>query len=423
MQSQQALVLQVGDRLRQAREQLIGGLVRDIRAQISVLDHDAAARSLLEASITENIVAAINFIGQEIDADLLEAPTSALAYARVLAQRDVPLSALIRAYRIGHQRFLDLAFASLDDLRADEPVPVVVELVRRSAQYIDQICEQVGRTYERERDRWVASQGAVRQQWVGELLGGGPVDRAAAERALRYPLDALHVACTLWPAGRMTSFDLVTAVEEVRAHAVSVLKARAALVVPTDEHEARMWLALPASAGVRLEEFASPDGSPLHAAIGQPGVGLTGFRTSARQAAQVREICALRLGGAQHEDAGVRPPLWVRHAEVASVALMAADPAAVRDFVTAVLGDLATASARGALLRDTLRSFLSHHRSHAATAQAMSLHRNSIQYRVHQATALLPHGPRSLDDDFDVRVALLAAHWFGSAVLATGAGR
>ncbi|MER5910683.1 hypothetical protein ABT124_09310 [Streptomyces sp. NPDC001982] len=43
--------------------------------------------------------------------------------------------------------------------------------------------------------------------------------------------------------------------------------------------------------------------------------------------------------------------------------------------------------------------------------------RNSIQYRVQQATALLPHGAHSLDDDFDVRAALLAAHWLGGAVL------
>ncbi|MER7101697.1 helix-turn-helix domain-containing protein [Streptomyces humidus] len=65
------------------------------------------------------------------------------------------------------------------------------------------------------------------------------------------------------------------------------------------------------------------------------------------------------------------------------------------------------------MLRETLRTFLTHHRSHAATAEAMNLHRNSIQYRVQQATALLPGGGRSLEDDFNVRAALLAVHWLG----------
>ncbi|TGZ13701.1 hypothetical protein DV517_51840 [Streptomyces sp. S816] len=434
MEAQRALVRQVGDRVAESQEALVEGLVQDIRAQIGALDQEAAARSLLEASITENVVAAINFLRQGIEPDQLEAPTAALAYARVLAQRDVPQSALIRAYRIGHQRFLDHTFALLDDLPAADRVPVCVELVRLSGQFIDLICEQVGRTYERERDRWVASRSGVRQRWVTDLLGGGPVDRAAAARALRYPLDAVHLACTLWPAARMTTFDLVAAVDDVRAHAVSALGARAALVVPTDEYEARLWLALPgppnapaspssstsatassSASGSGSAYLGAPEGSPLHAAFGRPGTGLGGFRTSARQAARVREILGTRLGSG-----AAAAPLWVHYDQAAPVALMAGDLPAVRDFVTSTLGALAAAGAREAVLRDTLRVFLDRHRGHAATARAMSLHRNSVQYRVHRATALLPHGERDLADDFNVRAALLAVHWLGDAVLATG---
>ncbi|MEU6578424.1 helix-turn-helix domain-containing protein [Streptomyces sp. NPDC046805] len=415
MRTEQALVGQLVDRLWEAKDEVVASMVQLSLVQISALDHDAATRSLLEASITENVVSALNFIRQDFDADLLEAPSSALAYARALAQRDVPLSALIRAYRIGHARVLDFAFAQLDHLPAEHRVALVVDLVRRGGTYIDQISEQVGRAYERERERWVASQGGVRQHWVNELLGGGAIDRAAAEQALRYPLDAVHVACTLWPAGRMTSFDLVTAVDDVRAHAVAALRARAALVVPTDEHEAWLWLALPAAGADRLEDLLPPQGSPLHAAIGEPGADLAGFRTSARQAAQVKEIVATRLGGAEKGEA--HQAHWVRYADVAPVALMAKDLAAVRDFVVATLGDLAEAGRRGATLRETLRIFLTHHRSYAASAQAMNLHRNSIQYRVQQATALLPQRAHSLDDDFHVRAALLAAHWLGDAVL------
>ncbi|WP_329565615.1 PucR family transcriptional regulator [Streptomyces sp. NBC_01361] len=424
MSTEQSLAIAAVDSLWDAREELIAGLVRVTPTQIAALDHDAALRSLLEASITENIVAALNFIKQGIDPDDLEAPTAALAYARVLAQRDVPLSALIRAYRIGHSLVLDQAFARLDGLPPDDRVPLVLVLVRRSALFIDQICEQVGRAYERERERWVASRSGVRQQWVNELLGGGPVDRAAAERALRYPLDARHVALTLWPAREMTSFDLIAAVEDVRAHAMAVLRARATLVVPTDEREARLWLALPATGCGQLEELVAPEGTLLHATVGRPGADLAGFRTSARQAAQVKEILATRLDGTRTRLAGARNrdpragrPHWVHYADVAPVALMAGDLPAVHDFVAATLGELAQAGPRGATLRETLRTFLTHHRSYAAAAQAMNLHRNSVQYRVQQATALLPDGAHSLDDDFHVRAALLAAHWLGSAVL------
>lgn len=96
---------------------------------------------------------------------------------------------------------------------------------------------------------------------------------------------------------------------------------------------------------------------------------------------------------------------------------MAGDLPAVRDFVAATPGELAQARLRGATPRETLRTFLTHHRSCAAAAQAMNPHRDSVQYRVQQASALLPHGARSLGDDFDVRAALLASHWLGSALL------
>ena len=44
------------------------------------------------------------------------------------------------------------------------------------------------------------------------------------------------------------------------------------------------------------------------------------------------------------------------------------------------------------MLRETLQIFLACHRSHAATAESMRLHRNSILYRIRQATELLPAG-------------------------------
>lgn len=417
MPTEKPSVAEVTDRLAKVRDELVAGLMRVTRAQISALDHDAALRSLLEASITENVVSALHFIGHGLDVDDLEAPTSALAYARVLAQRDVPLSALIRAYRIGHSLVLDRAFEELADLPPEDRLPLVLLFVRRSAEFIDHICEQVGRAYERERERWVASRGGVRQQWVNELLAGGPVDRAAAEQALRYPLDGPHLACTLWPAADMSSFDLFAAVEDARASAMAAFRARAALVVPTDEREARLWLALPTSGSLRPERLATPDGTLLHAAIGRPGVGLEGFRTSARQAAQVKEILTTLLGDTGKEGPHPHGAQWLHYADVAPVALMAGDLAAVRDFVRTTLGDLSRHDSRGATLRETLRTFLTHHRSYTAAAQEMNLHRNSVQYRVQQATALLPHGSGDLVDDFDVRAALLAAHWLGKAVL------
>ncbi|MEU1183927.1 helix-turn-helix domain-containing protein [Streptomyces sp. NPDC005820] len=417
-----ALAALVSDRLVAMRDAVLADVVRTVRAEIGEFDRDPVARSLLEASITENIVAALNFSARGIDAEHIETPTAALAHARLLAQRAIPLSALVRSYHVGHAQALRLFFTALDDLPADERAHLVVVLVDRGAKYINRVCEQVSRAYESERDQWLADRGGVRQYWVGKLLGGGPVDRAAAERALHYPLDAVHLACTIWPAGEMTPSQLSSAVEDVRACLVAEVGARASLVVPTDAQESRLWLALPPGVSRReLGGLEPPATTRLHVSLGRPGADLAGFRASARQAAQVKEIIATRQSRAARPGTGSQrfaEPQWVRYDDLGPVALMAGDLAAVREFTVATLGALAQTGVRNAMLRDTLGTFLDHHRSHTAVAGIMKLHRNSVQYRVQQATALLPAAARSLEHDFDIRAALLLVHWLGDAALA-----
>jgi DNA-binding PucR family transcriptional regulator len=67
---------------------------------------------------------------------------------------------------------------------------------------------------------------------------------------------------------------------------------------------------------------------------------------------------------------------------------MAGDVKDLGRFVTDVLGDLSVDDERNEWLRETLREFLARNRSYVATADAMTLHRNTIQYRVTQAMEL-----------------------------------
>ncbi|MFJ4526358.1 helix-turn-helix domain-containing protein [Streptomyces sp. NPDC088810] len=90
------------------RDDFIARLVATTEAEISQLEHDAPLSGFLEASITENIVPAVHVLINGIDPQTVDAPASAVTYARRLAQRHVPLSALLRAYRLGHAQSLDL---------------------------------------------------------------------------------------------------------------------------------------------------------------------------------------------------------------------------------------------------------------------------------------------------------------------------
>jgi len=149
---------------------------------------------------------------------------------------------------------------------------------------------------------------------------------------------------------------------------------------------------------------------PVRLAVGAPGEGLEGFRRTLRRAELSR---AVALAG------GERSASVVFYQEVAPVALMAEDFGELQLLVSRVLGDLAVDNERNGWLRETLREFLARNRSFAATAEAMFLHRNTIQYRVAQAMELCGHSFDDPDAMLDVQIALMVCRWMGSAVLAS----
>ena len=67
------------------------------------------------------------------------------------------------------------------------------------------------------------------------------------------------------------------------------------------------------------------------------------------------------------------------------------------------------------ILRDTLRVFLHEGGSFKATAERLTLHKNTVQYRVRKAEESL--GRPVGEDRLNVGLALLASRWLGAAVL------
>ncbi|WP_306313942.1 PucR family transcriptional regulator, partial [Streptomyces hydrogenans] len=89
--------------------------------------------------------------------------------------------------------------------------------------------------------------------------------------------------------------------------------------------------------------------------------------------------------------------------------LLAGVPADVRDAYRAtVLGPLLGAGrGSGAMLLETLRTFLAHDCSWARTAAALHLHVNTVHYRVRRIEALTGRDLSRLDHKADLRAALL----------------
>ncbi len=104
------------------------------------------------------------------------------------------------------------------------------------------------------------------------------------------------------------------------------------------------------------------------------------------------------------------------------VARLGGSPSAVidtRDWVAAVLGELATDDENDARLRETLRVYLACGGSYKVAAEELNLHFNSVKYRVARAVERRGReiGGASGGDRLDVELALLACHWYGRAVL------
>jgi DNA-binding PucR family transcriptional regulator len=87
----------------------------------------------------------------------------------------------------------------------------------------------------------------------------------------------------------------------------------------------------------------------------------------------------------------------------------------LRAWVLTTLAGLAADDEHHARLRDTLLVFLRAGGSYKTTADRLTLHKNTVQYRVRKAEESL--GRPVGEDQHNVELALRASHWLGSSVL------
>ena len=141
-------------------------------------------------------------------------------------------------------------------------------------------------------------------------------------------------------------------------------------------------------------------------AIGDPGSGVDGFRTTHRQASPPRRR--------PRADESTRAAVTT-YAEAGLVSLLRTDVADLAAWVQGVLGGLATDDDAHERLRETARALLAHQGSHTAAAAELSVHRNTVLYRVRRAEEA--RGRPFSDGRLDVEVALLACRLLGRRVL------
>ncbi|MGD3112859.1 PucR family transcriptional regulator [Streptomyces sp. YGL11-2] len=343
----------------------------------------------------------------------VEGPASALDYARRLAQRNVPISALIRAYRIGHCRYVQWCLDELHRQEPDEDVSAATtrRMLEASFGYIDRVSERVIEVYQLERDRWLLTQTAVRAGRVREILAEKQVDTDWAESALGYRLRQHHIGMVLWLPGRAHGDEGLARLDRLTSGIAETLGCRTKpLFVARDETLSWSWLPFGSQRAVPWDVLSSAveDGDPAaRAAVGDVESGVEGFRRTHRQALRAQEL-------AMAARPGVRVTVY---AQVAPIALMCMDIDDTRAWVWSVLGPLAVDDEHCTRLRETLQIFLATGCSYNATASRQILHKNTVQYRIRKAEEAMGHP--LYERRTDLEVALLAVQYLGPPLLRT----
>jgi DNA-binding PucR family transcriptional regulator len=408
-------VAETADRLLVRLADVSAVILRSLEEQIPELRGDARLMELLGASVEGNVDTVLRALRYDIAVERVEAPTAALEYARRLAQQGMPVNALVRAYRLGQRRMNELVFAELRAIDIPEPIRVaVIEAITATLfEYIDWMSQQVVAVYEDERERWLENQNSLRAVRVREVLAANKtIDVDAATTSIRYPLRWHHLGLVMWYPDAGTEGDELARLQRfLRELGEAAGAAASPLFVAADRTCGWGWLpyrAAVADAVETVRRFALTRPDSPSVAIGTMAGGVEGFRRSHREAEDARGVAIIGDRRAPTVIAATDPGVSV-------VARLGGDVVATRDWVATVLGDLASDNENDARLRETLRVYLGCGCSYKVAAEELNLHFNSVKYRVGRAVAR--RGREIGSDRLDVELALLACHWYGTAIL------
>ncbi|MBB1032594.1 hypothetical protein G6027_17290 [Dietzia sp. SLG310A2-38A2] len=269
---------------------------------------------------------------------------------------------------------LDLAFESLSS-------------------WIEATLSQLGALIRQERQDLQWQTHTQRLAMATKVLDEDPPDIDAAERGLGYKLRGAHLAGVLWT-------DASTPDQAALRRAANTLRTRAdaprMLAVPASASSLWLWIGSAKPIDPRILAEATTDRT-MGLAVGGPGIGVDGFRSSHFEAVSAQRLL-LRSAGRQ----------FATFDDIALVHIATQNEQAAHAYVSRVLGQLLSADRD---LLDTVRTYVREGHSVARTAQAVFAHRNTVLSRLKRAEQLLPQ--RYAANSLDVGVALEIDHWIG----------
>ncbi|WP_318212019.1 SpoIIE family protein phosphatase [Streptomyces sp. SJL17-1] len=150
-----AFLGQLARHLRPEVKKLAGLLLQRLNGEFPELWENEDIEALTLEETAQHVTALLDVLEARPGAGAPEAPPAALDIARLYARRGIPVSRLLRAYRLGHLSLLEQLQAEAPRLTDDWHMInlATVRLVAIGFDYVDRSSEEVVAAYQEERDR------------------------------------------------------------------------------------------------------------------------------------------------------------------------------------------------------------------------------------------------------------------------------
>jgi PucR C-terminal helix-turn-helix domain len=309
----------------------------------------------LRAAIAAAVDHALMAIGRGVER-AGATPPPVLAQARKAARSRVGLEVVLRRYAAGYSALIDFLLEEIRGLdQTAEEVGSVLQGELTSL--FDRLVEAVSHEYREELERMHRSDSLRRGDQLRRLLAGEAIERSK----FNYDFDAHHLGAIVGGPGP----------EELLRQVASRLDRRL-LLLGEEDGTYSAWLggrhALSVEEVGEIPRFADLRGHVF--VLGEPGLGVRGWRLTHRQA---RRAFGLVLR---------RPRPFTRYAEIALLATVAEDPDLVAFLEQTFLSPLEAQRDGGRAWAETVRAYLDAGCNLSAAAAALGIARQTVASRL-----------------------------------------
>lgn len=373
-----ALVQQAVERLLDSRADMVSALYdASVEANRELLDLEPRLADALHAANLSNFthwaLANLREPGMPVPANM--------GPENVDFARDVVRHGFDETILAGFRAAQNVAVGTLHDLAFElttdpQQLHEFLTVVSRSVfAYVDDTLASLYEMIRRERSQLTDATHVARLEVVALILEGAPISLRRASERLHYDVARQHLAAVLWTDGA-TAPGRLEAVADAISRAAG---ARRPLILPASSSSMWIWISGKNAPDVRILRSALEGVDDVHVALGMPGDGLAGFRSSHVEAVLTQRLVRrLPVGSTV-----------TAYEDIEVVALTTRDEERAAEFVSRTLGALTSAPEE---LRETLRVYLREQCNVTRTANVLFAHRNTVMTRLDRARDLLPRG-------------------------------